>query len=249
LFLSFLLPLIFISGCIVKDSPAPGCLQYWPFEWSGGCFSKFAIINTRIEPKVDCIGLDVNNCNVPDISLINRCEETIFLEGNEIVYERCVPSMQHYWIVPNDNGTITLIKQTQSNRFDEEGCSRQNENITAKLIIGNNELLLKYLRVEGKLEEFAIYPSAPTYPCYISTIRTDFQYLEGCFKAGLDIQCNETISIGDYNIEPDIQCIVNDPRPLEGYRSPPSENKDYLLHGIVGDKNFTISYTVTKELC
>ena len=81
--------LLLLSGmaisCVVKDSPAPGCLKYL-FGCSpiGGCFGKSVITDLKVEPAIDCVVIEVNNCNGGILEVSNSCSEPFVLGGVEI---------------------------------------------------------------------------------------------------------------------------------------------------------------------
>ena len=83
--LLFLAVALFASGCAVrKDSPAPGCVEYWGFPPMGGCAGKTVIQNLRVEPDLDCLTIEVNNCNGGVLEVRNACSEMLVLGGVEI---------------------------------------------------------------------------------------------------------------------------------------------------------------------
>ncbi len=73
------------AGCLVKkDSPAPGCIEYWGPAPMGGCFGTTAILNLRVEPDMDCLEIRVNNCNGGVLQVSNACQDSIVLAQIEI---------------------------------------------------------------------------------------------------------------------------------------------------------------------
>jgi len=80
-----LLLLSTVVGCIVrKDSPAPGCIKYWGLAPMGGCFGKTVIMDLEVEPAIDCLTIEVNNCNGGVLEVSNSCDEPLVLGGVEI---------------------------------------------------------------------------------------------------------------------------------------------------------------------
>jgi hypothetical protein len=76
---------LLLSGCIVvKDSPAPGCVETIGFPISGGCFGKTVILDLTIEPEHECLDITANNCNGGVLEVHNTCQETLLLGGVEI---------------------------------------------------------------------------------------------------------------------------------------------------------------------
>jgi len=76
--------LIVMSGCVVKDSPAPGCIKTIGFPAMGGCFGKTAIVDLQAESAPDCVMIMANNCNGGVIDIRNDCAEPVRLGGIEI---------------------------------------------------------------------------------------------------------------------------------------------------------------------
>jgi hypothetical protein len=76
------LMLLLLSGCIVvKDSPAPGCIEYIGFPMAGGCFGKTAILDLSVDPEQECLDITVNNCNGGILEVHNGCNEAFILGG------------------------------------------------------------------------------------------------------------------------------------------------------------------------
>jgi hypothetical protein len=77
-----LVPLLtlLLAGCLVKkDSPAPGCVEYWGPAPMGGCFGKTAIIDLKVEPQIECLEVSVNNCNGGVLEISSTCAEMLVL--------------------------------------------------------------------------------------------------------------------------------------------------------------------------
>lgn len=142
---------IIVSGCLVKSSPAPACNKYFPPIIAGGCSSKYAVIDIKMDPQISCLGFDYNNCQKPELYLTNGCEEPVYINGNEI------------------SKRYSLVGSAAEMRIISEVKRRSGEDVLDSYFAG-----------------------------------------------------------------------------FEGY---PNENKEYTLNGVVGDEKFTISFTVTKELC
>lgn len=83
-----ILSVVTLSGCIqVKDSPAPGCMEYIGFGPMGGCFGKTAIIDLTLEGAPECLAVEANNCNGGVIDVRNDCAQNLILGGVEILAE------------------------------------------------------------------------------------------------------------------------------------------------------------------
>jgi len=76
--------LLFLTGCIVKDSPAPGCVEYIGFSPIGGCNGKTIITDLTLEGFPECVQMTINNCNGGVLEVQNDCSETLILGKLEI---------------------------------------------------------------------------------------------------------------------------------------------------------------------
>ena len=76
--------LLILGGCIIKDSPAPGCVESIGFPAMGGCSGKTAIVDLEVESAPDCVVIEANNCNGGVLEIRNNCEDTLQLDGMEI---------------------------------------------------------------------------------------------------------------------------------------------------------------------
>jgi hypothetical protein len=80
LLIPVLLVSLLLTGCLAKkDSPAPGCVEYWGPAPIGGCFGKTAIIDLRVEPEMECLQISVNNCNGGVLEVSNSCADVLVL--------------------------------------------------------------------------------------------------------------------------------------------------------------------------
>ncbi len=72
-----------LAGCVVQDSPAPGCMKVIG-PAVGGCAGKTAILDVEVAPQVDCLIVSANNCNGGVLEVRNRCGDPLALGGIEI---------------------------------------------------------------------------------------------------------------------------------------------------------------------
>lgn len=76
---------LLLSSCIViKDSPAPGCVETIGIQLLGGCFGKTAILDLTIEPENECLEITANNCNGGVLEVRNTCDERLVLGGVQV---------------------------------------------------------------------------------------------------------------------------------------------------------------------
>lgn len=82
---ALLLIMVNTTGCILTDdSPAPGCKKYWGLAPTGGCFGKSIIKELKIEPSLDCVTIEANNCNGGVLNIRNRCKQALVLGNVEV---------------------------------------------------------------------------------------------------------------------------------------------------------------------
>jgi hypothetical protein len=101
--------MLILSGCIVKDSPAPGCIESIGIPLAGGCFGKTAIVDLKVVSAPECVVVEVNNCNGGILEIRNTCKEAIQLDGIDIL-----PSNSISLDIKEVEGSIHVI-ETDSN--------------------------------------------------------------------------------------------------------------------------------------
>lgn len=85
------LSILVLQGCIViRDSPAPGCIERIGISPMGGCFGKTVILNLEVEPEIGCLLIAVSNCNGGILEVRNGYEEVAVLGGVRIEPEGSV---------------------------------------------------------------------------------------------------------------------------------------------------------------
>jgi hypothetical protein len=137
--LTILGPLLLLSGCIVKDSPAPGCIEYIGFAPVGGCNGKTIITDMVLEGFPECVQVRVNNCNGGVLEVNNSCSQSLLLDGIEI------PAGASYSvdIQPTNDGKFELVP-VPSNFSEFIGLTDQNIEITDS--VGDQNLLLTFIK-------------------------------------------------------------------------------------------------------
>jgi hypothetical protein len=77
--------LLTVSGCLrVEDSPAPGCVKYIGIAPAGGCFGKSIIRDLKMEPAIEAVVIEANNCNGGVLNIRNLDSQPISLCGIEV---------------------------------------------------------------------------------------------------------------------------------------------------------------------
>lgn len=99
---------LILGGCIVKDSPAPGCIESI-FPSAGGCLGKTAIVDLTILSAPECVVVEANNCNGGILEIRNICSEVIQLDGMEML-----PSSSISLDINEAEGSLEVI-ETDSN--------------------------------------------------------------------------------------------------------------------------------------
>ena len=129
------------SGCVlVKDSPAPGCREYWGIAPMGGCFGKSVITDLTVEPELDCLSIEVNNCNGGILEISNDCDESFVLGGVVIEpSEHCVGLD----VLAREDDTH-LLTRTDSNFSDY--IPDEDEHIELVGILGEQEVSVSYVK-------------------------------------------------------------------------------------------------------
>ena len=73
--------LFLLTNCVVKDSPAPGCVEYLHIAPMGGCNGKTIITDLELEGFPECAKVTVNNCNGGVLAVRNDCAIILNLEN------------------------------------------------------------------------------------------------------------------------------------------------------------------------
>lgn len=76
----------------------------------GGCFGKTVILDLEVEPEIDCLTIEVNNCNGGVLEVRNSCREPLVLGGVEINPSDGTASLE----VSKEDGQY-LLTQTAGN--------------------------------------------------------------------------------------------------------------------------------------
>jgi hypothetical protein len=231
-----------INGCF---SPAPGCNKGIGM---GGCFSTFAIKDITIDPKLDCIKFHINNCNNPTLGIINRCGKDIFFEGEKIPYNYEVYYLSLRYIEPGNyplcNTTPILTGYVEGTPFNItcEPYNQQKNNYRGNISIDISEDYKSCLDVTGcwraecprDIERIYTHCKNITFDS-LNLAETKIDAKEILFK-------ESTLDTGNTPGYPGSKSIAS-------YDKPPLEDTKYSYNINFEDKNYTLSYTLTKSLC
>ena len=129
-----------LNGCVIKNSPAPGCVKSIGIPVMGGCFGKTAIVDFKVKSAPDCVVIEVNNCNGGVLDIQNTCSETIQLGGLEIL-----PTDSIILDVKETDGTLEPM-ETSSNfsQFTPEADT----SVKIKGIVGNETIELAFTKTK-----------------------------------------------------------------------------------------------------
>jgi len=105
-FFLFMCGLFLLTGCIIKDSPAPGCVEYLLFAPIGGCNGKTIITDLELEGFPDCAQVTVNNCNGGVLEVQNDCSIILTLENIALQSGETMT----FDIQPTMDGSFELIR-------------------------------------------------------------------------------------------------------------------------------------------
>ncbi len=130
---------LFLTSCVVKDSPAPGCVDFLLFAPMGGCNGKTILTDLTLEGFPECIQVTVNNCNGGILEVQNNCSETLILGNLEI------PPGESFNldIQPGTDGGFDLVR-TPSNFSDYSPSKDQTINIVGH--IGNQAISITLIK-------------------------------------------------------------------------------------------------------
>jgi hypothetical protein len=130
------------AGCLVKkDSPAPGCVEYWGPAPMGGCFGKTAILDLKVEPQTECLEIAVNNCNGGILEVSNACAEMLVL--NQITVH---PGERHVGLDLDRQNDEYVFKSSGSN-FSEYVPS-EDEFVEIRGMLGAQEVKISFLKTK-----------------------------------------------------------------------------------------------------
>jgi hypothetical protein len=138
-----LLTTVLVVGCMVKkDSPAPGCIEYWGPAPMGGCFGTTAILDLEMEPQLECLEITVNNCNGGILEVSNTCTETLAL--GQIAIQ---PGARYVGLdVDKQNGQHVLVSvDSNFSRYIPEGA----ELVVIQGMLGGREVRISFVKTKA----------------------------------------------------------------------------------------------------
>ena len=144
---SFLGPIVCLiglaaSGCLVRrDSPAPGCIEYWGLAPMGGCFGKTAILDLKVEPQAECLEITVNNCNGGVLEVSNTCAEILFLDRITVH-----PGERHVLLDLECQNSEHVLKAAEGNSSDY--VPSEDELVEIWGLLGAQEIKISFLKTK-----------------------------------------------------------------------------------------------------
>lgn len=136
-----------VAGCIIEDSPAPGCVKYsFGCSPAGGCFGKSIIEDLSVEPEIDCITIEVNNCNGGILEVSNACDEPFVLGGVEIAPHEHNVGLD---VLGQENG-VWLLTETATNFSDY--IPAEDELIEILGTLGTQQVQVSYIKTKKLCE-------------------------------------------------------------------------------------------------
>jgi hypothetical protein len=147
--LAVALVLILISGikCYMdEDNPAPGCNQFLGLPSMGGCFGKNAIIDLTVEPEIDGIDIEVNNCNGGVLEVTNRHDIPLILGDIEIAPEEVYVTFD---VLCDENGN-PVLKRIPSNY--SEYVPEEDKYIEINGKLGTQDILITFTKTKKLCE-------------------------------------------------------------------------------------------------
>jgi len=131
------------AGCVVKDSPAPGCVKYlFGCAPMGGCFGKSIIKDLKVEPTIDCLTIEVNNCNGGILEASNSCNKPFVLGGVEIRPQDYNVGLD---VLGKEDGRY-LLTRTASNFSDY--IPEQDEPVELVGTLGDQKVHVSYIKTK-----------------------------------------------------------------------------------------------------
>jgi hypothetical protein len=128
---------------INKHSPAPGCIEYEGPAPLGGCFGKTAILDLRVDPKINCLTISVNNCNGGVLETANSCSEALILGGVEIVPSEGYVALD---IAGKQGGGLHVLKRSSGNI--SEYVPQQDEKVEISGTLGKRAIKVSFTKTK-----------------------------------------------------------------------------------------------------
>ena len=127
---------VLVCGCLCGgSSPAPGCNQQFVM---GGCFGRAIITDITIEPKIECLKVNANNCNGGVLGVANNCKDDL--------------KMGEYTVKPSSektfefvrNGSVVEVKLARGN-FAQYN-PKSDEALSAVVSVGEVNSTVSYVK-------------------------------------------------------------------------------------------------------
>jgi len=130
------------GGCLVKkDSPAPGCIEYWGPAPMGGCFGKTAIVDLKVEPQTECLEITANNCNGGILEVSNSCAEMLVLDQITVH-----PGESNVGLDLDKQNGEYVLKSSDSNFSDY--LPAEDEAVEIRGLLGAQEVKISFVKTK-----------------------------------------------------------------------------------------------------
>lgn len=127
---------------IIKDSPAPGCIQYAPeFTPNGGCFGTTIIKDLSVTPDIPCLRFSINNCTGGIIGVEESCGADLQIHNSLLPFIK--GGHRNFQIVELDSGEILV--ETGAGNYSQY-IPKEDKKFEVKGKVGDQEFILKYTK-------------------------------------------------------------------------------------------------------
>ncbi len=137
--LAAVLTVLLLGGCVVvKDSPAPGCVEYLGIGPMGGCFGKTALLDLAVSPEIACLEVAVNNCNGGVLEIRNGCADPLTFDGVEIA--------------PGETAVLDVVKEGEGHGLIETGGNfsdyipERDERVEVSGRLGDRDITITFIK-------------------------------------------------------------------------------------------------------
>ncbi|MFC1510163.1 hypothetical protein ACFL49_00695 [Candidatus Omnitrophota bacterium] len=77
---------------VVKDSPAPGCMEFDKKGCHQCCHGITIIKDLKVEPEISCLKIEENNCEGGMLGVVNECQDKLILADKVFPFGSLMPT-------------------------------------------------------------------------------------------------------------------------------------------------------------